>query len=187
MSDLALLGSELLQQIRQLNPMAKAALTQSLIQEQQQELNRQIMDQLENSRAAHLRAEEERAEIREKIKQVEDAGARRAKASDQYVIRKVIGQKFSPAISDIRMTKLLKTVGILTQFGEPMMEYQKGHEPIAKPAPHSEYGTWIFHTGKTIKKINNWLDEHGYFDDFHNTATKEERDSIIDQLYEEWT
>lgn len=186
MSDLALLGADLLQQIRQLDPRVKAALTQSLLHEQQQELNRQIIDELENSRAAHLRAEEERAEIREKIKAVEDAGAKRAKASDQYVIRKVIGQRFSPAVSDIRMTKLLKVVGILTQFGEPRMECQKGTEPIARPAPHSEYGTWIFHTGKTLKKINNWLDEHGYFDDFHNAATKEERDRIIDELSEEW-
>jgi hypothetical protein len=125
-------------------------------------------------------------EMAEGLRQVADASARRMKDSEEYYVRTVLGRVFAPEISAKRMTKLLQVVGIVGAHGVPLSQYRSGNEPLAKPKPFSEYPTWLFHAQKTMRRINTWLEEHEYYEDFHTTTTKNDRDAFIDMLYEEF-
>ncbi|HUW13804.1 MAG TPA: hypothetical protein VM537_29040 [Anaerolineae bacterium] len=146
---------------------------------EQQEALRHRQDQYDAEHDAEI------GSLRDGLRQVADASARRQQAKDRYYVRTVIGNTFSPAISAPRMGKLLQVVGILNLHGRPYHEYQKGGEPLAKMKPWSDYETWLFHIDKTKKQIDRWLTEHEYYEDFHTTATKEDRDAFIDMIYEE--
>lgn len=125
-------------------------------------------------------------EIADGLRKVADASAMRMKNSDEYYVRTVLGKVFAPEISGKRMTKILTVVGIIGVHGDPFSQYRSGREPLAKPKPFSEYPTWLFHARKVMARIDTWLQENGWFDDFHNTTSKDDRDSFIDMLYEEY-
>lgn len=124
--------------------------------------------------------------LSEGLREVADASAKRFKSSDKYFVKTVLGLNFVPEISGQRMTKLLRVVGIIGLNNTPFSQFRGGHEPLAKVKPNTEYPTWLFHSEKVTTKIDKWLEEHDYYMDFYNTATKEERDTFIDMLYDEY-
>lgn len=126
-------------------------------------------------------------EVADGLRKVADASARRLKNADEYYVRTILGKVFAPEVSAKRMTKLLRVVGIVGVHGDPIADYRKGAEPLAKPKPFSEYPTWLFHARKVMKRIDTWMQENGWYEDFHNTTTKDERDAFIDMLFEEYT
>lgn len=123
----------------------------------------------------------------EGLRQVADASARRMKNAEDYLVKTMLGKIFAPEVSAQRMTKLLHVTGIVGKHGDPYAPYRLGNAPLAKPKPFAEYPVWLFHTKKTLAKIDAWLTENDWYDDFHTTTTKNERDSLIDELYEEYT
>lgn len=134
-----------------------------------------------------FRAEEDsrHEQLASGLRDVADASSRRLKSSDSYFARTVIGLNFVPEISAKRMTKLLRVVGIIGDHETPFAQFRSGNEPLAKPKPFAEYPTWLFHSEKTIKKINTWLTDNDHYEDFHNTTTKNDRDAFIDLLFDE--
>lgn len=135
----------------------------------------------------HISEQEQKNEaIAEGLRKVADASSKRLKHADKYYVRTVIGKVFVPEISAQRMTKLLRVVGVCGVHGEPLAPFRSGAEPLAKLKPNTEYPTWMFHADKLMKRIDRWLQENEWYLDFHNTTTKEERDSFIDMLFEEY-
>jgi hypothetical protein len=179
-------GTEVLGQINALDERTQDAVVDELIRQRQARLNRQLMarvDVLQN------RIDEQNALIgglAEDVRGGIDAGLRRAKGMEHYYTRTQIGMTLVPAISAPRMTRLMRAAGIVSRHGNPMAKYREGTEPLAKLKPFSEYETWLFHVGKLTARLNTWLEENDLYSQFHNTATKTERDRFIDAVYEEF-
>jgi len=175
------LADDVLMQIEQLSPEQQESLRQVMNE-------RAIAKQLDTLAAGvqlvRSESEERDRQLREDLKKALDAGNRRMKGADNYYAKSILGKAFQPMISAPRMTKLLRVVGILNSFGDPYARYRIGAEALAKIKPWSEFETWLFHAAKTRRRIDAWLDEHGQYEAFHFTATKEERDACIDMLCE---
>lgn len=176
--------------LKMLSPEIRA----ELIEQEYREMQAQRIVRLEAENETlrrdvdQFKAEQEfrNEEVADGLRQVADASARRMKNSDEYYVRTVLGKVFAPEISGKRMTKLLNVVGIVGLHSDPYAQYRSGVEPMAKPKPFSEYPTWLFHAKKVMTRIDVWLQENGWYEDFHNTTTKDERDAFIDMLYEEY-
>jgi len=179
-------GSEVIHRIESLDESTKDALIDELIRRRQDRLNHQLaakVDHLNN------KIKEQGATIeslRDDVKDGIDASLRRTKGADNYYTRTQLGLMYAPVISAPRMTRLLRAAGIVTQYGSPMAQYREGTEPLSKLKPYSERETWLFHKAKLDRRLKKWMVENDLYEDFHNTATKQERDSFIDFLYEEF-
>jgi len=148
---------------------------------------RRELETLRRDREIDKAEQEARNEsIAEGLRKVADASSARMKNADEYYVRTVLGKVFVPEISAKRMTKLLRVVGIMGLHEDPLSQYRSGLTPLAKLKPFTEYTTWLFHAKKTTKRIDTWLEENDFYEDFHSTTTKDERDAFIDMLYDEY-
>lgn len=179
-------GTEVLGQIKALDEQTQDAIVDELIRQRQDRLNRQLMARVD---VLQSRVDEQNALIgglAEGIREVSDASIRRMKGAEYYYTRTQIGKTLVPAVSAPRMTRLMRAAGIVSRHGDPLAKYREGSEPLAKLKPFSEYETWLFHVGKLMARLNTWLEENDLYNQFHNTATKTERDRFIDAVYEEF-
>lgn len=179
-------GSEVLGQIKALDEVTQDALVDELIRQRQERLNRQLMAKVD---VLQSRIDEQSVVIdglADGVKKGIDAGVRRMKGADRYFTRTQIGKTMAPVVSGILMTRLMRAAGIVSQYGDPLAKYRDGTEPLAKLKPYSEFETWLFHTGKLTARINRWLEENALYEEFHNAATKNERDRFINRVYEEF-
>ena len=183
-------AQNILEQIDRLSAERRSALIQLLKERESDELLREIHSENEQLRKelALLRhdSQEQIDTIADGVREVADAGARRLFASDKYYTRTALGDLFSPAISAKRMTKILRVVGIMGARDMVLSPFTSGSEPLAKRKPWAEYPTWVFHIQKVKARMDSFLTINGYFEDFHNTTTKDERDALIDMLFEEF-
>lgn len=192
MSDeMALFGSNrIFAEIRALPTPQRRAVTQMLLQEQQQEMLEELERSLQIERQERQQMQEQVAKqiegLAEDVRGGIDAGIRRAKGMEHYYTRTQVGKTLVPAVSAPRMTRLMRAAGIVSRHGDPLAKYREGTEPLAKLKPFSEYETWLFHVGKLTARLNSWLEENDLYSQFHNTATKTERGRLIDTIYEEF-
>ncbi len=192
MSDeMTLFGSNrIFAEIRALPSEQRRAVTQLLLQEQQQEMMQELERSLQMERQERQQKEEaltnQITAVAEDLRKGIDAGVRRAKGLESYYTRTQIGKTLAPVVSAPRMTRLMRAAGIVSQYGDPLAKYRAGTEPLAKLKPFSEYEVWLFHVDKLTSRINRWLEENDLYSGFHNTATKNERDRFIDEIYHEF-
>lgn len=163
----------------------RETLNEQAIKSKLQELTQENIDLKREIYDVRAENETRHAALTEGLRSVADASSKRMQNSDRYYVRTVIGKTFVPNISGKRMTKLLRIVGILDSYDNPYAIMQNGNNPVAKPKPYCDYPTWLFHVDKITKRINEWLEEHDYYEDFHNTTTKKDRDDFIDMIFEE--
>lgn len=184
-------GSNVLNEIERLPDHVKEAIRHELNTRAIESAINSIKNEMEANRhdLDRLRAESEQrfVQLGDSVKGAIDASAIRYKDADKYYTRSVLGDLYSPAISAKRMSKLMIVIGVLTDRDTPRHEYQKGESPLAKRKPFADYPTWVFHIGKVQNLTDGWLTEHGLFEDFHETSTKNQRDKFIDMLFEEHT
>lgn len=182
-------GGNVMTQIEAMPSEVREALREQLNRRATEQAISMLRDQTE---ALRHELDRQRAEtdarfdrIGEAVKDAVDAGARRFKHADRYYTRTVLGDMYAPQVSAKRMSKLMVVCGILSDRDTPYAEFQKGVEPMAKRKPWADYPTWIFHSEKVQTHIDRWLTDHGLYEEFHETSTKNQRDAFIDMVYEE--
>jgi hypothetical protein len=104
---------------------------------------------------------------------------------DGYCIKTILGEGRNPEISAQRMTKLLRTVGIVKEVNSnPYQRFMKGKIPLCTKIVKSTYIQYVFQYIRTWRVIDRWLKKHDQYFDFYNCITKDEIDAFIDYLHE---
>lgn len=190
-------ASELFTQIERLTPKQQETLREylnrrateealSTLAQENEQLRKRVALQEERTEQAVIQSEERDRQLHDQLRQVADAGARRALHADKYYTRSAIGGLFAPNISGPRMTKLLRVVGVLGMQDNILTDHMRGKQPLARRRANTDYPTWEFHCEKLAGVLDKWLIEHDVYESFHATVTKDDRDRFIDMLYEEY-
>lgn len=121
-------------------------------------------------------------------KEEKDSTVRLDQTGMRYYTRTTIGNTFIPSISNQRMSKLLKIVGVISpKHGTPYAPCRQGEEPlvkgIKKASDSAEWTVWMFHEKKLKARINAWLKKNGGHHAFYSLQTTDEIHTFIDNLY----
>lgn len=101
-----------------------------------------------------------------------------------YVGLSALGASHSPPIGSQHMGKLLRLVEICKKANrtEPLSEYTRGNEPIAKTLIINGYSSWVFHNRKTWDLIKKKLNDKGILNDFEQWSKKDDLHNFINML-----
>lgn len=101
-----------------------------------------------------------------------------------YVSLRDLGAGFEVPIGAANMGKLLKIVGLAIRSRgstEPYMEVIRNG--TAKNKPYKDHVHYQWNPEKTVKKIDDWLEENGHINDFYSCENQKELYLLINELY----
>lgn len=109
-------------------------------------------------------------------------------AYSSYVSQTNFGKEFNVNISNNRVGKLLRVVGIAQPSRSRTTPYTKLIPRFAKNTTTSngKHKTHIWNFDECSKQINKWLKANGYFTDFYSIEHERDMEVFIDRLHTDY-
>lgn len=157
---------------------------QQQIMAKQSEFLKQRVEQLENQNQKIL-TEFEIMKIEQKRGLEVAVNSMRVKEGRfEYINAGDFGRYFSVSIGAVFVGRLLRVVGLAQPNKGQTIPYRNHVPKYAVTNAASNYTSVSWHYVNCLKKIDEWLQENGYYEEFYSLQNEKEMERFINNLYE---
>lgn len=100
-----------------------------------------------------------------------------------YVNQTSFGSLFNVSISNTRVGKLLKVVGIAQPSKRKTMPYREFIPKLAKTRAGENFTTYEWHFTNCLGKIDSWLKDRDLYTEFYSIEHEKDMEVYIDRLF----
>lgn len=162
-------------------------LLQNRIIARQMEIYNKKFEELEN----RLKVREQQIgifqqEITERLDKTEQIAVSKAKVLEprfEFVNQGDFGRYFNPSISNQRIGKLFKIVGLAQKSKSITTPHREFIPDYAVTIAEDKYTTTKWHFKKCVSFLENWLKDHGHYEQFYSFSKEKALEKFIDELY----
>lgn len=149
----------------------------------------QLDETLSNIKVEQIQQKERLDIIKQEHENARDVEIKRHRVAERnygFIGLSDLGQSYEVSIGAKTMGKLLRIVGLAKRKKrtEPMRSATLNN--FAKSIMYGDYPTYQWNPEKCIEKIDVWLEDNGFIDEFYSIAEEKELMEYINNLYERY-